>query len=283
MIRTVLSNAAHPEHGSMPLEFPIPDEQYDHAIAQMEQLGIGAVQGSDCKIDTLKSWYTVLEPLAGQTVNADELDYLAKRLESFDDYEASQFQAMASKLELSDIRDFINLTFSSQQVTVLTDFSNLEQAGRSHAFTIHGSCMSTEEYQQINGKAEALKLIRSGSGSVTPYGVVYDNGMKLEPLYDGQHFPPYLYQPCQLAIEIRPADGNTGASDFCTSPRWISSLPGRWNAPKQPTRQTAECRLWRMSFQKLFPKGLIYNRNRWSRSTKCAKLSRNCPHRSAIS
>jgi len=100
MVRTVLSNAVHPEYGSIPLEFPIPDDQYDHTIAQLEKLGIGSVGGSDCKIETLKSWYTVVEPLVGQTVNVDELDYFVKRLESFDDYEASQFQAMASKLEL---------------------------------------------------------------------------------------------------------------------------------------------------------------------------------------
>ena len=97
MVRTVLSNAEHPEYGSIPLEFPVLDEQYGHAVAQLKMLGIGAVQNSDCKIDTLNSWYTVLKPLAGQVVNMDELDYFAKRLESFDDYEASQFQAMASK------------------------------------------------------------------------------------------------------------------------------------------------------------------------------------------
>ena len=38
---------------------------------------------------------------------------------------------------------------------------------------------------------------------VTPYGVVYDNGMKLEPLYDRQHFPVYVYQPSQLTVEIK--------------------------------------------------------------------------------
>ena len=218
MVRTVLSNAEHPEYGSIPLEFPVPDEQYDHTVTQLEKVGIGTVQNSDCKIDTLNSWYTVLKPLAGQVVNMDELDYLAKRLESFDDYEASQFQAMASKLQLSNICDFINLTFSSQQVTVITDFSDLEQIGRSHIITIHGSGMPTEEYQQIDGKAEALKLLQSGNGSVTPYGVVFDNGMKLEQHYDGQHFPPYLYEPCQMAIEIRPASGGTGASDYLYFP-----------------------------------------------------------------
>ena len=186
MIRSALSNAEHPEYGSMSVDFPIPDEQYDHMIAQLEKLGIGTVQDADCKIDTLDSWYTVLETLAGQVVNADELDYLAKRRESFDIHEASQFRAMASKLGLSDTRDFINLTFSSQQATVITDFSELEQIGRSHVLTTHGGCMPTEEYQKINGKAEVLKLMQDGNGSVTPYGVVYDNGMKLEPLYDGQ-------------------------------------------------------------------------------------------------
>lgn len=218
VIRSVLSNAKHPEYGSIPVDFPIPDEQYDHTIAQLEKLKIGMVYNSDCKIDVLNSWYTVLEPLSGQTVNADELDYLAKRLESFDDYEASQFQAMASKLQLSNICDFINLTFSSQQVTVITDFSDLERIGRSHIVTIHGSRMPAEEYQQIDGKAEAMKLLQSGNGSVTPYGVVYDNEMKMEPLYDGRHFPPYLYEPCQLAIEIRPANGGTGASDYLYFP-----------------------------------------------------------------
>ena len=218
MVRTVLSNAEYPEYGSIPLEFPIPDEQYDHTVAQLEKLGIGSVQNSDCKIVTLNSWYTVLEPLAGQTVNMDELDYLAKRLEGFDDYEASQFQTMASKLQLSNIHDFINLTFSSQQVTVVAEFSDLEQIGRNHIITIHGNGMPSEEYQQIDGKAEALKLLRSGNGSVTPYGVVFDNEMKLQPLYDGRHFPPYLYEPCQLTIEIRLADGSTGASGYLYFP-----------------------------------------------------------------
>ena len=103
-------------------------------------------------------------------------------------------------------------------MTVVAEFSDLEQIGRNHIITIHGNGMPSEEYQQIDGKAEALKLLRSGNGSVTPYGVVFDNEMKLQPLYDGRHFPPYLYEPCQLTIEIRLADGSTGASDYLYFP-----------------------------------------------------------------
>ena len=41
---------------------------------------------------------------------------------------------------------------------------------------------------------------------VTPYGVVYSNGMKLEQVYDGQHFPAYLHQTPQLMIELKSGD-----------------------------------------------------------------------------
>lgn len=209
VIRGVLSNAEYPEYGSIPVDFPIPDELYDHMIERLGRLGIGSTQEQDCKINELNSWYSVLKPLAFQAANVDELNYLAKRLDSFNDYEAAQFQSMASKLELSNMRDFINLTFSCQQATVITNFADLEQIGRDHILTSHGGSISNEEYSQLDKKAEALKLILNENGSVTPYGVVYDNGMKLEPHYDGQHFPPYLYQPCQLAIEIQALDGSS--------------------------------------------------------------------------
>ncbi|MCI8857905.1 MAG: hypothetical protein HFH26_15430 [Clostridiaceae bacterium] len=50
MVRTVLSNAVHPEYGSIPLEFPIPDDQYDHTIVQLKKLGIGSVGGPTAKL-----------------------------------------------------------------------------------------------------------------------------------------------------------------------------------------------------------------------------------------
>lgn len=48
---------------------------------------------------------------ATQSVNLDELDYLTKRLGSFCPNGDTQFLAMACRLGLSGIRDFINLTF----------------------------------------------------------------------------------------------------------------------------------------------------------------------------
>ena len=54
------------------------------------------------------------------------------------------------------------------------------------------------------GKGTARQLIESGSGTITPYGVVYDNGMKLEQVYDGRFFPCYYYEPNAITVAVTP-------------------------------------------------------------------------------
>ncbi len=200
----ILSNPAHPEYGVATIPFPLPMKEYDHSMEVLESLEIGDAVRQDCKVDELTDCYPVLKRLEGQAVNVDELDYLAKRLDSFWGDEGSQFQAMAEKLNLTDIRDFINLTFCCQQATVITDFSNLEQIGKDHYMHLNGGCAGTEELDNLDGEETARLLIDSDAGVVTSYGVVYDNGMKLEPLYCGGVFPPYLYNVYPLVLEASP-------------------------------------------------------------------------------
>ncbi len=63
---------------------------------------------------------------------------------------------------------------------MITDFSDLDAVGRQHYMTLEGGCASEEELEQVDGRAAALKLILNKHGTITPYGVVYDNGMELE-------------------------------------------------------------------------------------------------------
>ena len=213
MLRAVLSYPMHPEHGVVTVPFPIPQEEYDHTMELLEGIDIGDVLRQDCNIAELDSSYSILKRLENATVNVDELDYLAKRLDSFCEGEDDQFLAMAHKLELTDIRDLINLTFCCQRATVITDFSDLERIGRTHRLNLSGGAMPTEEYAKLNGRAEALRLIAGGGEMVTPYGVVYDNGMRLEPLYDGRHFPSYLYKSPVVALET--VSGSDTEGYFC--------------------------------------------------------------------
>lgn len=89
VLKAVLSSAQHPEYGQITVPFPIPDEKYDRMIELLEPLEIGDALRQDCRVDELDSFYTVLNRLVGSLVNFDELDYLAKRLDSFDDGEAA--------------------------------------------------------------------------------------------------------------------------------------------------------------------------------------------------
>ena len=200
VLKAVLSSAQHPEYGQITVPFPIPDEKYDRMIELLEPLEIGDALRQDCRVDELDSFYTVLNRLVGSLVNFDELDYLAKRLDSFDDGEAAQFQGMACKLGVSNIKDFINLTFCCQQATVITDFSDLAAIGRDHYMNLHGGSASVDELNALDVKETARRLIESGSGTITPYGVVYDNGMKLEQIYDGRFFPCYYYEPNAITV-----------------------------------------------------------------------------------
>ena len=202
MIQAVLGNPHHPEYGVATIPFPIPHDQYARCMELLEALEIGDVVKADCKVQAIDSFYTVLKRTEMLTVNVEELNYLAKRLDGFDIGEAAQFQAMAHKLELFELKDLINLTFCCQQATVITDFSDLSAVGRDHYMNLHGGCAKTEQLDALDGEEMARRLIESGSGTITPYGVAYDNGMKLEQVYDGRFFPGYYYEPNAITVAV---------------------------------------------------------------------------------
>ena len=202
MIQAVLGNPHHPEYGVATIPFPIPRDQHAHCMELLEALEIGDAVKADCKVEKIDSFYTVLKRVEMLTVNVEELNYLAKRLDSFDTSEAAQFQAMAHKLELFELKDLINLTFCCQQATVITDFSDLAAVGRDHYMNLHGGSASVDELNALDGKKTARQLIESGGGTITPYGVVYDNDMRLEQIYDGRFFPCYYYEPNAITVAV---------------------------------------------------------------------------------
>lgn len=124
IIHTVIGNRTHPEYGVASIPFPISTKEYPRIIEMLEALEVGDVLKSDCHIAEHESPLPVLKCVENTNINVDELDYLSKRLDSFSDYEFRQFQAMAAKNGYFQLKDLINLTFSCQQVTVISDFSD---------------------------------------------------------------------------------------------------------------------------------------------------------------
>ena len=167
----ILKNDDHPEYGEVSMPLPIKSSEYGHCMELLSSLGIGDALNKDCNVEELTRAYPTLRCLEGCKVNIDELDYLAKRLDGFDAVEVSQFQAMADKLKLTDMKDLINLTFSCQQPTVIADFSDLESVGRAHYMNIHDGCASAEELDNLDGEETAILLIEDNEGTITRYGV----------------------------------------------------------------------------------------------------------------
>ena len=89
-----LSNSEHPEYGHIGVSFPIPTAEYDKVIGQLQDAKIIDENSDECQVDDLYGGYPVIHRI-NSIVKVDELDYLAKRLESFSEDEEAQFQATA--------------------------------------------------------------------------------------------------------------------------------------------------------------------------------------------
>lgn len=191
MIQTVVSNASAPEYGQATISFPIREEDYPSVVNMLQRMGLGDPLERDCRVDEVIGDWPILKRLEKVAINLDEMDYLAKRLNSFDTQEKAKFQAAAVRFGLFDMSHLIDLTFCCQETTVITDFSDLEKVGRRHYLDVNGGSASREELENVDGYETALLLIGDGDGTITPYGVIYDNGMQLRPVYDGRNFPLY--------------------------------------------------------------------------------------------
>ncbi len=205
-IKATLRSKTDPALGSVTIQFPIHRKEYDRVLEQLKPLDIGSPLDQDCQIEMLDSHYPILKRLEETLVNLDELDYLAKRLDNIDE-KATTFQGAAAAEGITSIQDFINLTFCYKQVSVVRDFRDLENIGRDHIITTQGRGSSDEEWAAIDFHAVAMDLLQNGDGKITPYGVVYSNGMKLHPLYTGGPFPAYgCGEP--LVVAFKPQEGS---------------------------------------------------------------------------
>lgn len=148
-----------------------------------------------------------LSALDGKLVNLDFLNFLAKRLESFSKLEERQFQAALSVKKPIDIKDMINLTYHLQNYTLIDSFHDLRDVGKRHFLNFHG-CMSEKERSETDFEAVGRQLLDSGKGIVTPYGVVFENGLPEEEIFNGQTFPEYLYSECAYTVPLS-HDGRT--------------------------------------------------------------------------
>lgn len=202
VFEATLKNRISAHLAPVTITFPIPEDQYEQGILSLEKSQIGDARVQDCLVvDVCAPNCPALLRMTNTMANVDELDWLGKQLESFDRYELLQFNAAVERFGLSAADELIDLSFCARDVTVVSDFNDLELVGKRHYLTVHGACDS-EELENLDGKETALALISGQPGYVTRYGVVYDNGIKLEQAYDRKHLPP-IWMAANSILELK--------------------------------------------------------------------------------
>ena len=145
---------------------------------------------------------TMLSMLEDQFLNMDEVNFLAKRMDSFTYDELLQFYAAAQYEQLQSPKDLINLTYNLPCYTVVHDLRNLEAIGKTHYMNING-VVSASEMKKIDFAAIGRELIRSGNGKPTECGLLFKNqDVPYEEVYDGVNFPEYYHTECLAAVSI---------------------------------------------------------------------------------
>ena len=217
MFEATLKNRSSAHFAPVTITFPIPEDQYEQAILALKKSQIGDARVQDCLIDNVHAPNCpALNRMIGTMANVDELDWLGKQLESFDRYELLQFSAAAERFGLCSADELIDLSFCANKMTVISDFSDLERVGRKHYLTAHGAA-DTKELERLDGKETALALISGQPGTVTQFGVIYDNGVQMKPVYNRKQLPQkWIAETCIMELEI----GTKGA-EAANAHEWV--------------------------------------------------------------
>ena len=173
MIKIRIRNDDH----EIDLQFPISENKLYAKLAE-----IHAIEGKDAPQSAFVTevyWPEELSMLKDRFANLDELNYLARRMESFDYHEYDQFLIGITKLENPTEKDLINLTFNLDHFTLCKDVSSYGKIGREYVMNTEGAVPAHDEddpkYAAI-GKA----LIDRGLAQITAKGLlIYPPGTRI--------------------------------------------------------------------------------------------------------
>ena len=141
--------------------------------------------------------------LKGTEIDVDEMNYLAKRMDSLTLGETDKLYAIVSQKSYMEPKDLINLTFNLDCYTLIHDLRDISSAGRNYLLTVNGG-MTSEELSGKDLAKIGRDLIESGKGIYTDYGLLFRNEeIGFEEMYDGQVFPEYWYRgDILLSVEL---------------------------------------------------------------------------------
>ena len=144
-----------------------------------------------------------LSLLEGKEVNLDEMNYLAKRLDSMTKTELDKFCVVAQMEGLDEPKDFINLTFNLRRYTLIQSVGDMTAVGRTHTLT-RELAIPADDSRDTDYARIGRELIASNKGKWTEKGLLFFNDdIPEDEIYNGETFPEFDYDgSCLLGVAI---------------------------------------------------------------------------------
>ena len=147
--------------------------------------------------------YEELKGLEGQFIDPDVLNFIAQKMDSFDNKELKKFNAIVRTYNIDTPRELVNLTYNMHYYTLIEDMSNVEAIGRTHMLT-REQALSADNSEGYDFSKIGQELMESGTGKLTQYGIIFVNDdLEYEKPYVGKSLPAFEYDSSKLVtIEL---------------------------------------------------------------------------------
>ena len=110
------------------------------------------------------------------------------------EYEKRVVGVYSSETGIREMKQLINLTYSLQGLSLLTDLTDGNRVGLRLYLDRH-LAISEEEKSKMDFNAYAQKIFSEGKCKFLPHGILVDQGFQMEEVYNGKTFPEYIDRP----------------------------------------------------------------------------------------
>ena len=215
--------------------------------------------------------------LQDRFVNLDEVNFLGKRMDGFFGDEEYQFYEAMKSEGFDTLPDLINLSFNLNRYPLIQDIGDMGKIGREYLLTVKG-CLPADDEDDPKYAEFGRKLIQSGKGVFTEHGLLFvDESTPFQKLYDGQVFPPYVYEEmlCFLRAEYN------GKTEFLYLPceeEAINKAFARLGAPTPDDVELSwediciESEKWTERFKEIAAEEGVYELNRLAAAVNSADM-----------
>lgn len=182
-------------------------------------------------ISIYESSWVNLENVRMDTTSIEELNFLAKRMESLTREEMIGFEALTEKYfsqleedELASVKDLINLTYGLDKLHILSSITNLQELGnfavendfRTDLENLPDAALKYLDYEAIGNEQQDID-----EGFFIDGHYVVTNGYEYPEVYDGEHIPQteeYENAVFRLLVSKTPEND---PSEVMDSARWL--------------------------------------------------------------